>query len=324
MYETAHISFRNRNRRAFTLIELLVVIMVLAILTALLLTAVQSSRGAARKAQCISNLKQLGLALQGYTDTYGCFPAMNVNIYYSIHVGLLPYLEQSPLYNAINTNVEYLGGPVPENSTTWRMSPLVFMCPGDTIGFQNYGTNYAGNRGYGYTKETAKYNGLFSLPRWSGLVTFANIADGTGTTAAFSEWLITNYGYSRRNAHRTVFETPDRFPEESQYEQFIAQCTNLSPRTATISAMEKGLDWMRGDKFRSLYDHNLPPNGHSCLNKTSVQHGASTAVSAHGGGVNVAFADGHVQFVRDTIAIETWRALATRSGGEVIPNDDSL
>src|SRR5215216_5059201 len=102
------------RRRGFTLIELLVVIAIIAVLIALLLPAVQAAREAARRAQCVNNLKQIGLALHNYHQTANSFP-MGMSLAYdpnngvyqdwtdwSAHALLLPYLEQTPLYNAAN------------------------------------------------------------------------------------------------------------------------------------------------------------------------------------------------------------------------------
>src|ERR1700730_5064061 len=103
------------RRRGFTLIELLVVIAIIAVLIALLLPAVQAAREAARRAQCVNNLKQIGLALHNYHDVNGSFPmGSSLGLYnggfyqakqgWSAHGAMLPQLEQMALYNAINFN----------------------------------------------------------------------------------------------------------------------------------------------------------------------------------------------------------------------------
>src|SRR6186997_3302889 len=119
---------RSRRRRGFTLIELLVVIAIIAVLIALLLPAVQAAREAARRAQCVNNLKQIGLALHNYHASYNSFPSGATVGYqdpgvedgwinWSVHAALLPYLEMTPLYNAINFS--YSPNPFPNPGGTY-------------------------------------------------------------------------------------------------------------------------------------------------------------------------------------------------------------
>src|SRR5690348_12805922 len=125
-----------RSQRGFTLIELLVVIAIISVLIALLLPAVQAAREAARRTQCVNNLKQIVLATNNYHDAWGCYPqGVQFTFNYSTasqHVALLPFLEQVPLFNLVNFDWNMNSY---ENTTIWgAVRPMVFVCPSDTMG----------------------------------------------------------------------------------------------------------------------------------------------------------------------------------------------
>jgi len=202
-----------RKRCGFTLIELLVVIAIIAVLIALLLPAVQSAREAARRAQCINNLKQLGLAAHNYVSINNVYPSQSIQNTTtwswepSWAAAILPMMEQTPVYNAINFNLPMLeisfvtpvatGGTA--NSTAGLTSLLALLCPSESL---NHPVSYAGDWGqcnyagnYGGPGMISSCSGIivpskgdeFVSSRNLGPVSIAAVTDGTSNTAMFSE-----------------------------------------------------------------------------------------------------------------------------------------
>ena len=200
-------------RRGFTLIELLVVIAIIAVLIALLLPAVQAAREAARRAQCVNNLKQIGLALHNYHQSNDCFPLGNGctgpgNVGpctswdgYSPQAQMLGAMEATALFNATNF---MLGGSQPDNSTAITAKIASFLCPSDgnagpgaflgwSLNNDNFninsyhastGTTYVpGDNGQGGTTST----GLFAYQVTYGI---RDCTDGSSNTIAFCEGLV--------------------------------------------------------------------------------------------------------------------------------------
>ena len=201
-------------RRGFTLIEVLVVIAVIGLLVALLLPAVQAAREAARRMQCGNNLRQIGLALQGYHDAVGSLPwgqgPFGWNDWGAVALSL-PYLEQNVLFNGINFSSDLFPAQpgCPANSTAQGRTLAVLICPSDVDRLTNPEghTNYAGNAGsnplfFGRATSRPGFpvaaifptpDGLFAFvsaspdPPFGIVVSFAIIPDGLSQTAAFSE-----------------------------------------------------------------------------------------------------------------------------------------
>jgi prepilin-type N-terminal cleavage/methylation domain-containing protein/prepilin-type processing-associated H-X9-DG protein len=223
-----------RRRPGFTLIELLVVIAIIAVLIALLLPAVQAAREAARRSQCVNNLKQLGLAMHNYESTNLCFP-LSVNAgcigsscgtgnlggawgSWSPHAMLLQYMEQNPIYQSANFSIISQGsqdtssyGNVLINTTTVKARIASFLCPSSPLPQSTYyngqspGNNYFGSVGssWGFVGTwTNKPNGIF---RYLGTVIGTrDVLDGTSNTVAFGEWKTGDFDNNARNYQDVV------------------------------------------------------------------------------------------------------------------------
>src|SRR4051812_17260170 len=202
------------RRPGFTLIELLVVIAIIAVLIALLLPAVQAAREAARRSQCVNNLKQLGLAVMNYESNNGALPPGGVTSptfssagvsqvgYLGMKTRVLPFLEQASLYNNINFLLSSESGP---NDTALTTQINSFNCPSDgNAPTYNYTlkngkgtaplayTSYPNNMGTIYSNNGGRFDGptySLGLSGYGPTLTLSSITDGTSNTAIWSEFV---------------------------------------------------------------------------------------------------------------------------------------
>lgn len=308
-------------RRGFTTIELLVVVAIVGVLIGLILPAVQATRAAADGVTCRNNLKQIGLALHNHQSILGRLPpgrgTPSPGIF-SPHAHLLAHIEQGTL----RTQIDFTAAPatftVPpatiydggRNFAAASTAVRTFLCPSDpssgrVSGTEFAGTNYAGNAGSGANSGSLTgSDGVFFL---GSSVRIEDIADGSSNTAAFSERLLGEGTAASGPTRRKMLELP------GAGDTTTATCR---PSSGTWNP-ERGAKWIVGNYGNTLYNHADSPNapGFDCLNATQ-QKGRLGAGSRHAGGANALFADGGVRFVRDGIAMQTWRAMATRAGGE--------
>ncbi len=310
----------NSPRRiGVTLIEILTVIGVIGLLIAISIPALSAARAVSRRLACQNNLKQVGIGLANYHGVNESFPPAQNKYGFSVFSALLPYMEQSTLYNSINFTLGPYNGL---GSVGHPISIATLVCPEDNpvsvrgaLGW----TSYAGNRGSGSQKYGE--NGAFMFP--PGVITSSrDFSDGLGNTAMISEW-VTGYNPSGQQvASRIVYQTQQKYPGADQLEQFTSECHDLDPSQARDSLIRKGNNLFHGELGLSLYNHVLPINDHSCLNGTGYQIGAWTASSLHSHGANTLLGDGSCRYFRDSISLEVWRAIGSRNGGEQISWND--
>lgn len=317
------------KRVGFTLMELLVVIAVIAVLIALLLPAIQQTREAARRSQCSNNLKQLGLAAHNYHDAHRMLPlpASDSLVAYSAQSQLLPFIENANLHDLIAFDYPLLSGPAfaptlnAIHTTAVDKVIAVFLCPSD-VGEEFYtdedqirwaGTNYMVNAGPGTGVSYCSSNdtkGLF----WRGSrVPIRSITDGTTKTILFAETLFGLRGPDTAEAvdsARQIKRVSGGGPCSADAEQLVA-------REPTLFEGRRAGQWIRNITYHTFVNGFFPPN-HAEPDVSHHGEALTAARSMHPGGVNVAFADGNVRFISESIDLHIWRGLFARNDGSVV------
>lgn len=305
------IGTRSSKLRGISLLELLVALAVIAVVTAVSVPAISSAREAARKNNCTAHLRQLGLGISAFETQQRCFPSGLRHKY-----ELLPFLGESALYHSVDPSI------LDANELWSALAPhviTVYLCPSDSPDVINGSgcTNYAGCFGSGSLHGVQ--NGVFvaELDMPHGIRP-SEISDGLSTTVAMAEILhgrIEN-GRGTGDRLRTVWETPVNFAPTDSLDAFANYCDSIPPNAPAygwVGSPFRGIPWLHDDRRSGLYNHALTPNRPSCTNGTHVPTGIYTSTSAHPGGVNVLFADGHVTFVSHALDREVWRGMGARN-----------
>jgi prepilin-type N-terminal cleavage/methylation domain-containing protein len=345
------VKFVRRKAPAFTLVELLVVIAIIGILVALLLPAVQAAREAARRMSCVNNMKQLALACHTYHDAHKFFPPGSMGTYqpggwgepYSSSAGalspiyhMLPFIEQGPLFDTINspvtngTEVFAAGGGFSfwGSYTPWQQKIPTVLCPSDNTGWartagQLQFTNYCFSRGdkinnwvssnagdTGYDSPRGLFQGSFYWPNstpydqsnyYANGVALAAVTDGTSNTAAVSE---------------LVLYAGSQWSIKGSYCMYVAGLTDspiicmgfkgvngeLLGCTPADSHRHRGYGWAAGYPMHTGFNTVLPPNSPMCSSaKGEWGQAVLGPQSNHPTGVNLALADGSVRFITENI-----------------------
>jgi len=298
------------RRPAFTVFQLLVVIAIAALLFGLFLPAVLRLRSAAARAQSTNNLKQIALGCHNYADVNQHFPSGNDANNFSAATHLLPYIEQDNLYKQLD-----LGKPSDDKANAPVRGAVikVFLNPRDPIMGVEPGvgaTNYLFNAGLkpGLTDN----DGLFFQ---DSKVKFADISDGTSNTVLAGETLKGDGGKTAKDVQRqhVVFakDALDKLADESGVQEW---------KDGKMIAGNRCAAWIDGRFLQGTF------NGTRMLNDvrpdvTCDGAGGLSGLRTLEDALPVAMGDGAVRMIKTTIAIDTWKALVTRNGGEVVPND---
>ncbi|MDX1926306.1 MAG: DUF1559 domain-containing protein [Pirellulaceae bacterium] len=285
-------------RNAFTLVELLVSIGIAGILISLLLLGVQSVRESARRAQCSNNLRQMGIAFHNYEASNRCLPPGSGHLGLAPFVAILPYIEQQPLYDSMDLSVEFMWQIQPAYNT--RIS--LYRCP-STLEQQQPRTDYMLNRGTRLDEEGANDPWFFNEKKFPKLAMFSN---GANATVLITEHCPRVQGQSKGS----LLALPKRFiGTQSDSDRFISECDNADWATPR-HGLNNGSVWLGGGK--QIVHLIFPPNYKGCANGGFIQSSLYTANSFHSHGVNVLFADSHVEFTPDGIERAVWQKLGIR------------
>lgn len=335
----------HHRSQGFTLVELLVVIAIIGILVALLLPAVQAAREAARRMQCSNTLKQYGIAIHNYHDIHKQFPlgatAFSTGRVYpgsalprlTWQVRILPFMEQSAVYNNIDMNIDMRRREVMPGVVLFAYSPPYIRCPSDDyprvrgtgIGARA-SCNYSGCMGaqkvdgpdlskchpftafeevlpggnvtFGMTNDKRRVSGIFPVGYCN--ITIGDVMDGTSNTIAVGEVL-----------PGCTWDYPGD-PQPITWVNTWANLVSIGAAASTICPIN---EMTSCERSRQISDPNCNP-----ASGATYQYSYGFK-SRHPGGAQFTLADGSVRFISQTINHWTYQYLGGRADGKVVPGD---
>lgn len=335
------------NRIGFTLVELLVVIAIIGVMVGLLLPAVQAAREAARRMSCSNNLKQIGLATHNYEASYRVLPALMGSSSYSPQARVLPYIEQAGLSELIDFKEPLLTGPAwmarfnPKLRMATETVVPTFLCPSE-VGDTRFPTTYADNT-TGFTAglsymfscgsgtgtnydDRYKTNGMVWENSWAG---FDACVDGTSQTVLLAETILGDQ-YSGPSPsptlpHRRIANWGGTTSNVAPNPGFLSggsliqnpDLRTIVPASIASYRGNRGESWIRGIPNATVINGYQGPN--SLLPDVGMHgRGFYASRSYHTGGSMHGMLDGSVRFITDSVDINTYHAIFSRDGREVV------
>ncbi|MBN9122215.1 MAG: DUF1559 domain-containing protein [Planctomycetes bacterium] len=328
----------RKGRRGFTLIELLVVIAIIAILIGLLLPAVQKVREAAARMSCSNNLKQLGLALHNYHDQNnkmppGCEPdknssgAVTASWRSSWKVYILPHIEQQNIFQGWSFTSSSGYSNAANTGRVNNITIKTYRCPSSNLpdfystsynaGSIEMFTTYVGVAGS--SADTTASSGSYGIVSGGGIlypnskVTMVGITDGTSNTLLVGE----QSSHLRDSNNQPIIGSFNAITSQGPHGWTMgANGDNREPPN-----YQSGGDNRAFNTTTVRYPINQNGMSNNCGNGTCDNTGTNLPFSSgHSGGANMLMADGSVRFMTNSVPLQTLQWLATRAGGETIPN----
>lgn len=286
-----------RVRYALTIIELMVVLAIIGLLASLLSVAVNTVRESTRRVTCTNNLKQIGLGLHNYMSTYQVFPRGVGTGTNGPLVGILPFVGYAPLFQEIDFSKDLHG-----NLKVLRTRIPFYRCPSTLKQEDGIRTDYVLNRGttLGSSRDSPWLleEQVYPSERW--------FSRGLSQTPLMSETCPKVIGTRKGSS----IMLPYRYIVSNLESQVFANECDSTDWNATTGSYSNGLYWYGGGTAN--YYHIFGPNEKSCSNNRQIQASLDTATSMHSGGVNVLFADGHLDFMSEGIDRVVWVRIGKR------------